>query len=82
TTTEDPVPASTKKARSARLRAASEAACDARWRTKLGYEDSVLVDRPGRGYGGDYSPWLVDGPVGDLVRTRAVGVSREGILAA
>ncbi|MDX6449621.1 MAG: threonylcarbamoyladenosine tRNA methylthiotransferase MtaB, partial [Gaiellaceae bacterium] len=34
TSTEDPVPASTKKARSARLRAASEAACHARWRTK------------------------------------------------
>ncbi|MDX6518907.1 MAG: threonylcarbamoyladenosine tRNA methylthiotransferase MtaB [Gaiellaceae bacterium] len=82
TSTEDPVPAATKKARSARLRAASEAACHARWRTKLGCEDSVLVDRPGRGYGGDYSPWLVDGPVGELVRTRAVAVSKEGILAA
>ncbi|MDX6482681.1 MAG: threonylcarbamoyladenosine tRNA methylthiotransferase MtaB [Gaiellaceae bacterium] len=82
TATDDPVPAATKKARSARLRAASEAACHARWRTKLGCEDSVLVDRPGRGYGGDYSPWLVDGPVGELVRTRAVAVSKEGILAA
>jgi histidine triad (HIT) family protein len=27
----------------------------------------VLVDRPGRGYGDDYSPWLVDAPVGELV---------------
>ena len=53
-----------------------------RWRSKLGCEDSVLVDRPGRGYGDDYSPWLVDGPVGELVRTRAVAVSKEGILAA
>ncbi len=28
--------------------------------TKVGSEDVVLVDRPGRGYGDDYSPWLVD----------------------
>ena len=82
TSTEDPIAPATKKARSARLRAASEAACRARWRSKLGCEDSVLVDRPGRGYGDDYSPWLVDGSVGELVRTRAVAVSKEGILAA
>ena len=82
TAAEDPIPRATKKARSARLRAASDAACRARWQSKLGSEDHVLVDRPGRGYGDDYSPWLVDGPVGELVRTRAVGVSKEGILAA
>ena len=40
---------------------ASRAASLARWRAKLGREDVVLVDRPGRGYGDDYSPWLVDG---------------------
>jgi hypothetical protein len=39
------------------------------------------VDRPGRGYGNDYSPWLVDAAVGHFVRARAVGVSEEGILA-
>ena len=31
----------------------------------------MLVDRPGRGYGDDYSPFLVDAPVGELVRVRA-----------
>ena len=82
TSHDDPVPPATKKDRSARLRAASDAACRARWRSKLGREDSVLVDRPGRGYGDDYSPWLVDAPVGELVRARAVAVSEEGILAA
>ncbi len=82
TSHDDPVPPTTKKARSARLRAASDAACRARWHSKLGREDSVLVDRPGRGYGDDYSPWLVDASVGELVRARAVGVSKEGILAA
>ena len=78
----NPVPAPVKKERSARLRAASDAASLARWRAKLGTEDVVLVDRPGRGYGDDYSPWLVDAPIGELVRVRAQAVSEEGILAA
>jgi threonylcarbamoyladenosine tRNA methylthiotransferase MtaB len=82
TATDDPVPPQVKKERSARLRAASHAASLARWRAKLGSEDVVLVDRPGRGYGDDYSPWLVDAPVGELVRVRARAVSEEGILAA
>ena len=42
----------------------------------------MLVDRPGRGYGDDYSPWLVDAPVGELVRVRGAAVTEEGILAA
>src|SRR5206468_1129247 len=70
-----------KKERSARLRAASQAACERHWRRKLGADDLVLVDRPGRGYGDDYSPWLLDAPVGALVRARAVEVSEEGIVA-
>jgi threonylcarbamoyladenosine tRNA methylthiotransferase MtaB len=78
----DTVAPAVKKERSARLRAASEAACLARWRCKIGTEDVVLVDRPGRGYGDDYSPWLVDAPVGELVRVRGASVSEEGILAA
>jgi threonylcarbamoyladenosine tRNA methylthiotransferase MtaB len=82
TAAEDSVPAAIKKERSARLRALSHEACVARWRTKLGTEDVVLVDRPGRGYGDDYSPWLVDAPVGELVRVRAAALSEEGILAA
>jgi len=82
TAASDAVPPAVKKERSARLRAASDAACLARWRRKVGTDDVVLVDRPGRGYGDDYSPWFVDAPVGDLVRVRGVGVSEEGILAA
>ena len=78
----DAVPPEVKKERSARLRAASRAASMERWRTKVGAEDTVLVDRPGRGYGDDYSPWLVDGPVGELLRVRGAAVSEEGILAA
>jgi threonylcarbamoyladenosine tRNA methylthiotransferase MtaB len=78
----DSVPPAVKKQRGARLRAASQAACDRHWRAKLGTEDAVLVDRPGRGYGDDYSPWLVEAPVGELVRVRAVDVTEEGILAA
>ena len=59
TAAEDPVPPRVKKERSARLRAASREACLVHWGSKVGCEDVVLVDRPGRGYGDDYSPWLV-----------------------
>jgi threonylcarbamoyladenosine tRNA methylthiotransferase MtaB len=82
TAARDTVPAHVKKDRSARLRAASHEACLARWRTKVGREDVVLVDRPGRGYGDDYSPWLVDAGVGTLVRVRGRVVTDEGIVAA
>ena len=81
TAADDTVPPAVKKERSARLRAASQAACERHWRRKLGADDLVLVDRPGRGYGDDYSPWLLDAPVGALVRARAVEVSEEGIVA-
>jgi threonylcarbamoyladenosine tRNA methylthiotransferase MtaB len=78
----DTVPPAVKRQRSARLRAASQHACERRWRSKLGDEDAVLVDRPGRGYGDDYTPWLLDGaaPVGSLVRARATAVTEEGIV--
>jgi threonylcarbamoyladenosine tRNA methylthiotransferase MtaB len=76
------VPRAVKRERGARLRAASQAACERHWRRKVGSEDDVLVDRPGRGYGADYSPWLVDAPVGELVRVRATRVTEEGIVAA
>ncbi len=82
TAAEDTVPPAVKKERGARLRAASDEACRAHWRDKLGAEDVVLVDRPGRGYGDDYSPWLVDAPVGELVRVRARAVTDEGIVGA
>jgi threonylcarbamoyladenosine tRNA methylthiotransferase MtaB len=74
-------PAAVKKERGARLRALSDELSRRRWESKLGTTEAVLVDRPGRGYGDDYTPWLVDAPVGDLVRARAVGVSKEGVLA-
>jgi threonylcarbamoyladenosine tRNA methylthiotransferase MtaB len=78
----DTVTTEVKRERGARLREASRVASLARWREKLGREDVVLVDRPGRGYGDDYSPWLVDSPVGDLVRVRGAEVTEEGIRAA
>jgi threonylcarbamoyladenosine tRNA methylthiotransferase MtaB len=78
----DTVPPAVKKERSARLRALSEEACRRRWHSKLGNEDVVLLDRPGRGYGDDYTPWLLEGEVGELRRVRAAAVSEEGILAA
>ena len=77
----DTVPAEVKKTRGARLRALSDELCKSHWESKLGTTDHVLVDRPGRGYAEDYSPWLLDAPVGGFVRARAVAVSSEGILA-
>lgn len=81
---EDTVPTQVKRERGARLRAASHDACLRRWRTKIGADDLVLVDRPGRGYGDDYSPWLVPtaAPVGGLLRVCGAAVSGEGVLAA
>jgi threonylcarbamoyladenosine tRNA methylthiotransferase MtaB len=81
TAAQDPVPSAVKKERSARLRALSHELCMRRWQTKLGAVDAVLVDRPGRGYGDDYTPWLVDGRVGELVAVRGASVTEEGVLA-
>jgi threonylcarbamoyladenosine tRNA methylthiotransferase MtaB len=80
TAAEDTVPLGVKRERSARLRELSAAACRQRWTDKIGSEDLVLVDRPGRGYGDDYSPWLVQAPIGSFVRARAHAVAAEGIL--
>ena len=77
----DPVPVAEKKERSARLRALSDELSRRRWASRIGSTDRVLVDRPSRGYGDDYTPWLVAGEVGQLLHARAVGVSEEGILA-
>ena len=84
TALDDPVPPQVKKERGARLRAVSHDACLARWRTKVGVDDVVLVDRAGRGYGDDYTPWLLraHAPVGELVEVRGRAVSDEGVLAA
>jgi threonylcarbamoyladenosine tRNA methylthiotransferase MtaB len=84
TAAEDTVPPAVKKERGRRLRGASHEACLRRWREKVGQEDVVLVDRPGRGYGDDYSPWLLseDRAVGELVPVRGAAVTDEGILAA
>jgi threonylcarbamoyladenosine tRNA methylthiotransferase MtaB len=81
TARENSVPPATKRERSARLRALSEELSRRRWASKVGTTDRVLVDRPGRGYGDDYTPWLVEGEVGELLHARAVGVSEEGVLA-
>jgi threonylcarbamoyladenosine tRNA methylthiotransferase MtaB len=80
TEADDPVAHAVKKERGARLRALSHELCVRRWQAKT--TDVVLVDRPGRGYGDDYTPWLVDAPVGELVRVRAEAVTEEGIRAA
>ena len=81
TETADPVSHRVKRERSARLRAASDAASRALWASRVGSEDVVLVDRAGLGYADDYTPWFVDAPVGEMTRARAVGVAEHGVLA-
>jgi threonylcarbamoyladenosine tRNA methylthiotransferase MtaB len=81
TAADDPVTPAAKKERGARLRALSHELCLRRWHGKLGASDTVLVDRPGRGYGDDYTPWLVDAPIGELVRVRGAAVTEEGVRA-
>jgi threonylcarbamoyladenosine tRNA methylthiotransferase MtaB len=80
TAADDPVTPQAKKERGARLRALSGELERRRWLAKLGSTDVVLVDRPGRGYGDDYSPFLVDAPVGELIRVRAHAITEEGIV--
>ena len=80
TEAEDDVPPAVKKERGARLRAQSAEACRTRWLGKVGQDDVVLVDRPGRGYGEDYTPWLVQAPVGTFVRARGRSVTEEGVV--
>ena len=82
TAAEDPVPPPVKKDRGARLRALSHELEQRRWHTKVGSHDVVLVDRPGRGYGDDYTPFLVEAPVGEIVRVRAERVTEEGLVGA
>jgi threonylcarbamoyladenosine tRNA methylthiotransferase MtaB len=81
TAADDPVPPRVKKERSIRLRALSDELCHRRWASKVGSTDRVLVDRLGRGYGSDYTPWLLDAEVGRFVDARAIGLVKEGILA-
>jgi threonylcarbamoyladenosine tRNA methylthiotransferase MtaB len=81
TATEDTVAREAKHDRGARLRALSDELCRRRWQARVGTTDRVLVDRPGRGYADDYTPWLVEGEVGAFVAARGVGVAAEGVLA-
>jgi threonylcarbamoyladenosine tRNA methylthiotransferase MtaB len=76
----DPVSATVKRERSLRLRELSLTLERRRWERKLGSVGRVLVDRPGRGYSEDYTPFLVDAPVGEIVDVRAVGLAPEGIV--
>jgi threonylcarbamoyladenosine tRNA methylthiotransferase MtaB len=80
TASDDRISPAVKKERSARLRALSAEVCRSRWAAKVGRQDTVLIDRPGRGYGDDYTPWLVDAPAGGFVRAEAVAVTQEGIV--
>jgi threonylcarbamoyladenosine tRNA methylthiotransferase MtaB len=81
TAEDDVVPPDVKRDRGARLRALSDELSRRRWEARVGTTDRVLLDRPGRGYADDYTPWLVDGPLGTFVTARAIGVADDGVLA-
>ena len=81
TAADDRVPAEVKRERGARLRALSDELCRRRWQARVGSTDRVLLDRPGRGYADDYTPWLVEGVEGTFVTARAIGLADEGVLA-
>ena len=81
TAADDRVPAAVKRERGARLRALSDELCRRRWQARVGSTDRVLLDRPGRGYADDYTPWLVEGVEGTFVTARAIGLADEGVLA-
>ncbi len=83
TAADDMVPVEVKRDRSRRLRTLSDALSRRRWEARIGTTDRVLVDRPGRGYADDYTPWLIRGTaeLGTFVTARAVGVGDEGVLA-
>lgn len=76
---DDVAPVAVKRDRSARLRALSDELCRRRWATKLGRVERILVDRPGRGYGADYTPWLVAGEPGSFVDAVGVSIEEEGV---
>jgi threonylcarbamoyladenosine tRNA methylthiotransferase MtaB len=81
TATDDRVPGAVKRDRGAQLRLLSHELCQRRWSQKVGATERILVDRPGRGYGDDYTPWLVDAEPGTFVDAVAVGVSEDGVVA-
>ena len=81
TSAADTVPPELKRERSSRLRALSDELARRRWAERIGTLDHVLLDRPGRGYADDYTPWRVPGEVGQLVTARAIGLDDEGVLA-
>ena len=81
TAADDRVPVEVKRERGARLRALSDELCRRRWQARVGSTDRVLLDRPGRGYADDYTPWLVEGVEGTFVTARAIGLADEGVLA-
>jgi threonylcarbamoyladenosine tRNA methylthiotransferase MtaB len=80
TESDDSVSAGEKKERAARMREFSKNACLRRWHGKIGMEETVLIDRPGRGYASDYTPWLVGGPIGEFMQVRAEKVTEQGII--
>ncbi|MDX6535593.1 MAG: threonylcarbamoyladenosine tRNA methylthiotransferase MtaB [Gaiellales bacterium] len=80
---DDPVPVAEKQRRSAELRALADRQAAAHRMTKLGRRELVLVEgNSGRGYAGDYTPFVVPGaPAGHLVEAIGVDVEPDAVVA-
>ena len=78
---DDPVPPEEKRRRSEALRRLSDAQGEAHRATKVGRRELLLVkERDGRGYCGDYTPFVVPGaPAGELVAAVGVGLERDAV---
>ncbi|HEY0388519.1 MAG TPA: MiaB/RimO family radical SAM methylthiotransferase [Gaiellales bacterium] len=80
---EDPVEPAEKRRRSLELRRLSDAQGAAHRAGKVGRRDLVLVEgHDGRGYGGDYTPFIVPGaPAGEVVPVIGVDAGDDAVIA-
>jgi threonylcarbamoyladenosine tRNA methylthiotransferase MtaB len=80
---DDPVPPAEKRRRSEALRRLSDAQGAAHRAAKVGRHELVLVEeRDGRGYGDDYTPFVVPGaPAGELVPVIGVEPGADAVVA-
>jgi threonylcarbamoyladenosine tRNA methylthiotransferase MtaB len=80
---EDPVEPAEKRRRSLELRRLSDAQGAAHRAAKVGRRDLVLVEGlDGRGYGGDYTPFIVAGaPAGEVVPVIGVDAGDDAVIA-
>ncbi|MCQ4162123.1 tRNA (N(6)-L-threonylcarbamoyladenosine(37)-C(2))-methylthiotransferase MtaB [Roseomonas sp. GC11] len=79
------LPPPLRRARAARLREAGAAAALRFYESRLGLEETVLLERPDRGHSEHFCPVRLEGVTGErgrLLRLRVTGASPAGLVAA